>query len=428
MDLPKSVQNTTFTKIKSAICDATKKVQDKSMSQAAKEEFKDAEGYNIRSCDISCDGTWMTRGRSSKIGVTSVIGCSTGKVLDTETLSKVCKSCQHYEKLDKESDAYKNRPQHECTLTHIGSSGLMESNSAVSMFKRSVTRHNLIYERFIGDGDSSSFKKVMESKPYGDDFPITKIECVGHVQKRMGARLRKLKTTKKGQKLSDGKPIGGRNQLTDAMIDKLQIYYGNAIRGNKQNLVEMRKAVWAVLYHKQSTDDNPQHQFCKKEWCPYLKAEDQKTAFVHKDNLPEAVCEEIRPIFKDLAKTELLVKCLEGYTQNANESLNGIIWKFAPKRKNHGLITVKSAVSLAVSLYNDGAKTFLNILDELGLSAGYYSKQFAKTQDISRVYSARRKADYATHEARRARRRCRLQQDEKQMEVEEFPYDAGAHT
>ena len=81
-----------------------------------------------------------------------------------------------------------------------------------------------------------------------------------------------------------------------------------------------------------------------------------------------------------------------------------------------------------MSLFNDGAKTFLNILDELGLSAGYYSKQFAKTQDISRVYSARRKADYATHEARRARRRCRLQQDEKQMEVEEFPYDAGAHT
>ena len=36
------------------------------------------------------------------------------------------------------------------------------------------------------------------------------------------ARLRKLKTTKKGQKLSDGKPIAGRNRLTDAMIDKLQ--------------------------------------------------------------------------------------------------------------------------------------------------------------------------------------------------------------
>ncbi|GFS94322.1 uncharacterized protein TNCV_2013821 [Trichonephila clavipes] len=37
-----------------------------------------------------------------------------------------------------------------------------------------------------------------------------KIECVGHVQKRMGTRLRKLKLVYGKKKLSDGKTIGGK--------------------------------------------------------------------------------------------------------------------------------------------------------------------------------------------------------------------------
>ena len=56
---------------------------------------------------------------------------------------------------------------------------------------------------------------------------VKKLECVGHrqyLQKRLGARLRKLKTTNKSV-LSDGKPIGGKGRLTDNMINKLQNYY-----------------------------------------------------------------------------------------------------------------------------------------------------------------------------------------------------------
>ena len=50
---------------------------------------------------------------------------------------------------------------------------------------------------------------------------VKKLECVGHMtylQKRLGARLRKLKTTNKSA-LSDGKPLGGKGQLTDKMIN-----------------------------------------------------------------------------------------------------------------------------------------------------------------------------------------------------------------
>ena len=51
--------------------------------------------------------------------------------------------------------------------------------------------------------------------------------------------------------------------------------------------------------------------------------------------------ETIKSVIKDLAKTELLNKCPEGYTQNANESLNSIIRKYSPQaykksKKNKG--------------------------------------------------------------------------------------------
>ena len=49
----------------------------------------------------------MTRGHSSNVGVATVIGCATGKVLDTGTRSKVCKSCDVWEKQDHTSGTYR---------------------------------------------------------------------------------------------------------------------------------------------------------------------------------------------------------------------------------------------------------------------------------------------------------------------------------
>ncbi|GFT09122.1 hypothetical protein TNCV_4105721 [Trichonephila clavipes] len=63
----------------------------------------------------------------------------------------------------------------------------------------------------------------------------------------MGSRLRKLKALWGKKKLSDGKTIGGKGRLTDAIISKLTTFYGNAIRANSHNVNEMRQAVWAVL-------------------------------------------------------------------------------------------------------------------------------------------------------------------------------------
>ncbi|GFT74868.1 uncharacterized protein TNCV_1673341 [Trichonephila clavipes] len=76
----------------------------------------------------------------------------------------------------------------------------------------------------------------------------------------------------RGQKLSDGKPLCGRNRLTEAEIDRLQAYYGLAIRRNLSSVKDMQQAIWAIFLHKLSTDEKPQHGFCPSDsdtWCKF---------------------------------------------------------------------------------------------------------------------------------------------------------------
>ncbi|GFV44870.1 hypothetical protein TNCV_1340781 [Trichonephila clavipes] len=70
---------------------------------------------------------------------------------------------------------------------------------------------------------------------YGDTC-IEKLECVVYVEKRMGTRLPGLKLKMKGKKLSDKKTLDDHGRLADAEIDKLQRYYGLAIRNNTDNI------------------------------------------------------------------------------------------------------------------------------------------------------------------------------------------------
>ena len=174
----------------------------------------------------------MTHGHSSKVGAASVIGCETGKVLGMGTSSKVCKSCQYWDKADKNSLKYRRwRASHgnACTQNHDGSSGALEKDIVRDLFCSSEDKYNLRFTRFIGDGDSKSFRTVQDAQPYGSDIPVEKIECVGHIQKQMGTRLRNLKKNTGDRKLEDGKRRGGCNRLTKEKIDVIQTHYGNAI-------------------------------------------------------------------------------------------------------------------------------------------------------------------------------------------------------
>ena len=59
------------------------------------------------------------------------------------------------------------------------------------MFGSSLDKYNLRYTEYLGDGDIKSYHLV-NSKPY-DDIPVKKLECIGHIQRGVWARLLKTK-------------------------------------------------------------------------------------------------------------------------------------------------------------------------------------------------------------------------------------------
>ena len=74
------------------------------------------------------------------------------------------------------------------------------------------------------------FFRVLKAAPYGS-LEICKKECIGHVQNRMGTRLREIvkkcvETVVKGGNLKKKKTLGGKCKLTGKLIDKLTVYYG----------------------------------------------------------------------------------------------------------------------------------------------------------------------------------------------------------
>lgn len=85
------------------------------------------------------------------------------------------------------------------------------------MFQRSMDLYGVKYVNYIGDGDSKTFKSIMDKGPY-ENFVVLKKERIDHVQKRMGTSLRNQKKNVKG--------LGGKGQLTAKLIDELSVYYG----------------------------------------------------------------------------------------------------------------------------------------------------------------------------------------------------------
>ena len=198
----------------------------------------------------------------------------------------------------------------------------MEPEGAERIFQRSVKLHNLRYTEFYGDGDSKSFSRV--KGVYEDaGIEMEKKECIGHVQKRVWTALRKLKRENPG--------LGGKGKLTDSQIDKLQNYYGIAIRSNVGDLAGMKKAIHASLMHCTSTEARALHDHCptgSASWCRYQQDEANGTKlYKHGPGLPLEVIAKLKPEYIRLSEDSLLEKCLHGKTQNQNESLNGMIWQ-----------------------------------------------------------------------------------------------------
>lgn len=350
-----------YSKYEYCLSAATETLCKESMKTAVEQAVSLNDG--VRDLCVAVDGSWQRRGHCSLNGVLTLTSVDTGKVLDVSVMSKYCK-CPSREK---------NIHMQTCEANYLGSSGGMEVAGAIELFSRSEELYNARYLFYLGDGDTKAYASVCEAQVYGPDIKIEKLECVGHVQKRMGTRL--LNMRKQKTVLSDGKSLTGKNRLTTAAVQKIQTFYGLAIRRNTHSVQAMRQAVWALYSHVMSTNEKPVHILCPEDedtWCKYNRSKLEKTVYDHNKHfhLPQVIMEHIKPVFKDLVKLELLEKCLKGKTQNPNESLNNVIWSIIPKRVFVTLPTLKYGVYSAICTFNDGFISKVKIMEQLGLSPG----------------------------------------------------------
>lgn len=428
MDLSQGIglAKSTYDKIVEHLHTASKTMFESACKSAVEEE-KQLNVQNERPADhlkVSGDGSWKKRGFTSLYGVAALIGYYSGKVIDLDVKSGYCHTCTLKKNTlnDDEYEEWYETHKESCSSNHAGSAGKMEVDSITEMFSRSIEKLGVMYSNYIGDGDSKTFLGIVNNNPYGDKCIVTKNECVGHVQKRMGTRLR---NKRKEQKL------GGKKRLTETVIKKLTMYYGLAIRRNLNSVEGMRSAIIATLDHYCSTDQLPRHNNCPKgaeSWCEWRKAEAKNTLadFKHPPRLIDDDIEKhIRPIYEELSKDDLLKRCLGGHTQNANESFNSTVWRMTPKHLHSGIKIVEIAAFIAGGMFNEGYSAVLKTMHLLGLKIGLQCNSFCNKADEDRITRQNRRASLATKEARTARRMEQLAENQFCEESEEQLYGAG---
>ena len=389
MPTPMTVKN--YNVISKNLTNAAKDVALKSMKDATN-EAKKYKGC-VGDIGISVDGSWQKRGYTSLNGVITAISIDNGKIVDLEVLNRYCKQCDIQHRLLKDNleslNTWKESHKNICKLNHEGTAPAMEAVGAQRIFERSIEERGVRYTDYYGDGDSKAYSSVRLIYP---GITVKKFECIGHYQKRLGTRLLKLKKINKGL-----------SELTKPIIDKLQNYFGIALRDNLSSVEEIRKAIWASFLHIASSEENDFHVQCNILWCQKEKDKLNKTnLYTPGKGLSKDIIKLVKPIYMDLMNPTELAKCLHGKTQNQNESFNAMIWERVPKITYVSKEKLDLAVYDAAVNFNDGrdGTIKIKIFRKLNVNPGHYTSR-CFVLNKRRIYAARYKWKDTTKKRRK---------------------------
>lgn len=308
-----------------------KAVFTETMIQAGKEEKILA----IRNGDVSLDGTpyitvvvdggWSHRSfghrYTSTSGVACVIGLRTKKLLYVGVRNKYCYTCEYRKRnniAERHDICYKN---------WNGTSPGMESDMIVEAFSSSMDIHGLQYRIMIGDGDSSTYKKIKENVSYGRH--VIKRECANHVIKNYTKALFNLQK----QLGNNGKKI-----LSNAKIMKLKLVARMAIIHNAKNEL-------GIEFLRDDLKNGPKHVFnihthCKPYYCKSPECEKNAETNVTSIKIIEKVHDVLKMIVQKAPQLTT------NDTSNLAENYMSLVAKFSGgkqiNRGNKGSYTNRS--------------------------------------------------------------------------------------
>ena len=366
----------------------------------------------LRECAVSFDASWHQRGHCSNQGFAAAIDTDFGKVLDYSLYDRVCYSCSKWPESRRSScpdefEEYWSAHKNLCTANYKGTSQAMESTAAIDVWRRSIETHNLAYGTYIGDGDSSSFKNLLESDPYSGQVFIRKEECIGHAQKRLKKSLMKK--------------VAGSTCLSQSKADRIAHLYALVVVQNRgQSASEIREGLQVLLSHTKEV-----HDHCppgEGSWCYYQK----KVSLYESDGgdappqtrepyLSPAEFARAVEVFKVFGSLSFCSRITMGKTQNSNESLHNMLWHNSPKSKHVGQKSLTASTALAVLSFNDGSLSYSRVMEELGLTISHHTllylsrrdrlRNLAKARRVKETQKRRRRQMTQTLVAESSRRR-----------------------
>lgn len=96
--------------------------------------------------------------------------------------------------------------------------------------------------------------------------------------------------------------------------------------------------------------------------------------------------EHVLPLYERLSTDDLLNRCSSGQTNNANESLHGVIWSKCPKTILTAKRKVEALVAEGVCTYNEGyLLTMTKLYTKAGISPGNNTADLAQKKDSRRL-------------------------------------------
>ena len=354
---------------------------------------------------MSFDASWHRRGHYSNQGFGAAIDSVSGKVLDYDFCQRVCRKCLAWTDERKtanpeEYSSFISKHEEECAANFTGTSQAMEGEIAVKLWQRSLSQHQLVYSTYIGDGDSSSFKRVVASDPYNGQEQVRKEECLGHVQKRLKKHLKKGSSTSPAIAKSKVERIG-------------QLYALVVVLNRGKSATEIQLTLHNLLDHLAE-----KHANCPSastSWCYYGRA------LAERELKPEVSLPKLRQpylsvpeiaraneVFSLFASEAMCSSLTMGKTQNSNEALHSVVWHNSPKAKHVGQKSIHCSTALAVSSFNEGSLCIAAVLREYSEPLAERDRQRNAKKDraiLETIKRRRRQLTVRTTAAEASRRR-----------------------
>ncbi|XP_071632814.1 uncharacterized protein [Temnothorax longispinosus] len=316
---------------------------------------------------ISYDMGWSKRGSGRQYdslnGYASIIGTQSGKVLDFATRNRECRLCY----------LGKAKKKHDCRLNFNGSAKAMEPDTAAQLAANStiLKSQNVQVGVFIGDDDSSSICAVRNACSH----PVVKHSDKNHTSRGVTNMLYKI------DKRSDAN-----KELTSEAIKYLHRCFTYAVSQNPGNPDNLAAAIRNIPFHAFNMHDN-----CG-DWCNYSKDPENYThSTVLGGFQNERLFEELKELFNKLANNA--EKFSTGASSQANESLNNIMLKKAPKAVCYSLSeSADFRYASAVAQKNYGEKYVEEVYKYYELSPGsHLSKHVERCAKSARIRSTKAK-------------------------------------